>query len=419
MEEKITFKPYLIPENRPPFRPRDMLTVMSKVLGLRVFRGNSIKAFERELADFVGVKHAISFSTGRYALTKLFEYYGCKGKKVVMPAYTCIPALDSIRWAGAEPLFMDISLETYNMKFDEKLNDDKDIGAIMLTYLYGIAGEIRPFLEFAKKRGIPIIEDSAIALGAEYDGKKVGSIGNAAIFSLQSSKIITGWRGGVVVTDDDKLAEWLRTEQKKLRQRKFSELLFYIKYTFFHYFFSVPWLYGMTVNPIKSFFLKRGRIGEAVSGKSPEKMPSQMATRFTNIQAALAINGLRRIDELIKKRRKIAKIYFDTLEGIKNVYVPKELKNSKNVYGRFPVIIDSITKQQAHTFFFKHNIQVGLNYPYICPLTQHIKKSYSGSEFPNALKSAEQTFLLPMYDSLTELQAKKIVKVMKFCLKQD
>jgi dTDP-4-amino-4,6-dideoxygalactose transaminase len=384
-----------------------------------------IREFEEKFAEYIGTKYAICMTSGRYALYLLYTHFRCRDKKVILPAYTCIPAIDAARWAGAEPKFLDISLEDYNPVFDPAISRWQNIGAICLSYLYGLIGDLDPLLEFARVRQIPIIEDAAIALGGQYRNKKVGSLGDAAVFSLQSSKILTSWKGGIITTNDESLYSFLYQERERLPKPSAAKLLMNIFTTYMRSFFAKPAIYSLTFFPLKRIVFSRpfSRLfqavidqnpTEALSGESSEFLPYYETLRYSNIQAAMARASFEKIDTIIQKRRTLANFLNRELSGIDIIKIPAENENVKHAYGRYPIRISGFSKYTIEKYLSKYGIETALNYPYICPQTPFLKKFDVGSgHYPHAAVASQETILLPFHTRLDEQDIHRISLVIK------
>ncbi len=379
-----------------------------------VFEGEEITGFEKDFAAFIGVKYAVCFSSARYGLYLLYKFFGCQGRKVFFPSYTCIPALDALRWAEGEPWFCDIDPGTYNPVLPTDINLSERIGAVTLSYLYGLVGDIEPALKFAREHKIPVIEDAAIALGAEYKGRKAGSLGDAAVFSLQSSKIITAWKGGVVTTDNQELYQFLTREKNKLPYPSCAKLIFNLLLTYLRgTLFSGRKVYGAVVSPLRKALSCKLMAGgaswlldqdpsEAVTAQSSRLLPEYEKVRFTNLQAAVALASLRNIGKILFKRRALAKMYYEELSRLGGVILPKPLPECSHAYGRYPIRLKGYTKQKMKHLLGSLGIEAAGYYPYICPQTFFYKDVYGGDRFPNAAKAAEETFLLPLHTRLKQ-----------------
>ncbi len=421
----MIFKQELIAYSVPQMGLSSLSLVLKKALSGKVYQGEDVTRFEREFAKYIGTKHAVAFASGRYCLYLLYNFWGCSGKKVLVPSYTCIPAIDGARWAGAEPVFMDIDLDTYNPKLNPQLEKTKNLGAICLSYLYGVVGNIEPLLKLAQERQIPVIEDAAICMGGMYQNQKVGSLGDAAIFSLQSSKIITAWRGGVITTNNDKLYCFLKEEQHKLKFPQSTKLIFNLAATYARRILSHPNFYGLMLYPIKKvlssryfgWFLEKimeQNPLEAVDGLSPLEIPDSEKYRFTNLQAAIALELLKKADASLGRRCEVVKMVINGLREVPDVKFPVERAGCKNVYGRFPLRITGMSKLKLEKELLKRGIETALYYPYICPNTEHMKKyNFNPNDYPNASLAARETILLPAYGYLREKDARMMIEAIK------
>ncbi|MBW2974146.1 DegT/DnrJ/EryC1/StrS family aminotransferase [Candidatus Woesearchaeota archaeon] len=415
----------MIPFYSPELEKGTFLRIIKGLFKGDIYNGAEIERFEKDFAKYINTKYAITFASGRYALYLAYKFFGCDKKRIVLPSYTCIPAIDASRWACAEPYFLDIDLSYYNPRFNSSLNRLSNIGAVSLSYLYGLIGDIKPFLKFAKEKEIPLIEDSAIALGAMYNNKKAGSLGDAAVFSLQSSKIITAWKGGVITTNNKELYGWLKEERKKQINPPTLKLIFNCYITYLRKICSNRLLYKCTMKPLKDMASSRYIGGlteklidqnpiEAINGKSPKKMPASEKFRFTNLQALLALPSFEKIDKIIKRRREMAKILAEELKSKPNIKFPSERKGAKNAYGRFPVRIEGENKYDIQKKLSMKGIEVSLNYPYIIPQTQYMKKyNLDKKMYPNAVKASKETFILPFHTGLKNEEIAYMAKSIK------
>lgn len=174
--------------------------------------GKYVDQFEKSFQDFCGTKYAISCANGTVALHLALLACGIgKGDEVIVPTLTYIASANAVSYCGALPVFVDSEKDTWNMdpaKIEEKINERTK--AIIAVHLYGHPVNMEPILKIAEKYGLIVIEDAAEAHGAEYKGKKVGSIGHIGCFSFFGNKIITTGEGGMITTNDDALNEKIR-----------------------------------------------------------------------------------------------------------------------------------------------------------------------------------------------------------------
>jgi perosamine synthetase len=203
----------MIPINKPILGPEEKEEV-SKVLesGIvtnRLGDGPMNKAFQKELANYLGVKHVLTVSSGTAALHSALLAAGVEsGDEVIVPPFTFVATANVALLAGARPVFADIDPRTYTIdpnKFRKAIT--KKTRAVIPVHLYGHPADLDPLMEIAEEKGIIVVEDCAQSIGSEYKGKATGSIGDIGCFSFYASKNMTTGEGGAVTTDNDELAE--------------------------------------------------------------------------------------------------------------------------------------------------------------------------------------------------------------------
>ncbi len=258
--------------------------------------GEFVDKFENDFAKYLGVKYAVSVSSGTAALHVALLSLGIgPGDEVIVPAFTMAATWLAILYVRAVPVFVDCELDTYNIDvnlIEKKIT--KRTKAIIPVHIYGHSVDMDPIIKIARKYKLFVIEDAAEAHGALYKGKKCGSMGNVNCFSFYGNKIITTGEGGMVVTNNKKLAE---------RARRFKDLCHTKKRRFIHD--DVGFNY-----------------------------------RLTNLQAALGCGELLHIDEYIQRKIQVAKLYEDYLKEVPGIKLPVTRENVKNVFWMYAVLID-------------------------------------------------------------------------------
>lgn len=257
--------------------------------------GKYKEKFEEEFAKYCGVKYGVGVPSGTAAIHLAVAALGIKnGDEVIIPDFTMMACALAVIYTGATPVFVDADPVTWTVdtkKIEEKITPKTK--AIMPVHIYGHPCDMNPVLSIAKKHNLFVIEDAAEAHGALYNGKKCGSFGHINAFSFYSNKVITTGEGGMVVTNDEKLAERAR------------------------------WLANFC------FDKERRYVHEEIGFKYP----------LTNVQAAIGFAQLERIEEIIKRKREIAAKYNTLLNGIPGVTLPAELPNVRNVYWMYGILI--------------------------------------------------------------------------------
>src|SRR3989449_3570395 len=189
--------------------------------------GSKVEAFEKVFAKALGRKHPIAVTNGPAALPAALLAHGTgPGREVLIPPLTFFATASTVLLCGAKPVFVDIDRSSYNMEPAKVASViTRKTAAIMPVHLYGQTAEMDPILAAARDRGIPVIEDAAQAAGAEYHGKKAGNLGDTACFSFYATKNMTTGEGGMIVTDDDRIAERARLLRHHGQPAKYEHVL--------------------------------------------------------------------------------------------------------------------------------------------------------------------------------------------------
>jgi perosamine synthetase len=206
----------MIPINQPSVGKEEIEAVVevlkSGILTEKSGRGPRVLQFEKEFAKFIGAKHAIAVCSGTAALHASLLAAGIQpGDEVVIPSFTFSATAGAVVLAGGRPAFADIDADTYSITRESvEAVLSRATKAIIPVHMYGLCADMDPINELARNRGIVVIEDAAQAHGAEYNGRKAGSLGDAACFSFYPGKNMTTGEGGIITTNDDDLAEQLK-----------------------------------------------------------------------------------------------------------------------------------------------------------------------------------------------------------------
>lgn len=258
-------------------------------------KGRFVKEFEEKFAEYLGVKYAVSTTSGTTAIhLALASLKIREGDEVIVPSFTMIASVLPIIYQGAKPILVDADEKTWCInvdKIEEKITDKTK--AIMPVHIYGHPCDMDKINEIAEDYDLYVIEDAAEAHGAEYKGKKAGSLGDIACFSFYANKIITTGEGGMIVTDNKKIYE---------RAKLLKDLAFISKRRFLHYHIGFNY-------------------------------------RMTNLQAAIGLAQLKKIDKLAEARRKNAYIYNKYLKDVDGIILPPEEPWAKNVYWMYSILV--------------------------------------------------------------------------------
>lgn len=294
-----------------PHAPAGSLKIFFRLLlSGRLVEGDACRRFEDEFAGYLGMPHAVALSSGRVGLYLLLREMGVgPGDEVLVPSLTCPVVPSVICAAGAVPVFIDSDPGTFTM---DPAALERAAGprtkAAVVTHIEGVPCAMQPIMAFARERGIKVIEDCAQALGAEYEGRKAGTFGDAAYFSFAFGKQINTMGGGMVVTADAGLARRMRRHVDEGRGRAVIPLA--VKYalqcgmelflfrTMFALFIFPALLAGnmLGIDPITFFFEDAGDFNAAEASVG----------RLTNLQAAFGSIRLQSIGADLARRREIA-----------------------------------------------------------------------------------------------------------------
>ena len=336
--------------------------------------GPFIKKFEEGMAKYVGRKHAIAVANGSVALDAAISAIGIEaGDEVILPSFTIISCASAIVRAGAIPVAIDCDPKTYNM--DPALIEERITSktrAIMVVHIYGLPSDMDPILSLAKKHNLRIIEDAAEMHGQTYNGKNCGSFGDISTFSFYPNKHITTGEGGMILTDDDELAQ---------RCRSLRNLCFIPEKRFVHE--ELGWNF-----------------------------------RMTNLQAALGVAQLERIETFVKKKRWIGQMYQELLADVAEFQLPVVKTNyAENIYWVFQIVLKNSYKLDASDFTKVLGSKGIGTRPFFWPMHEQpvLKKMgyFSNESLPHSELIARRGFYVPSGLALTEEQIRTVVKVIK------
>ncbi|MFH1907538.1 MAG: DegT/DnrJ/EryC1/StrS family aminotransferase [Chloroflexota bacterium] len=330
--------------------------------------GKYIAEFEQGFADFCGVRHGIAVSNGTAALHLALVALGIgPGDEVIIPTLTFIATANAVRYIGATPVFADSEAETWNL-------DPQDVArritphtrAIIPVHVYGHPANMAPILDLAKQHNLHVIEDAAEAHGARYQGKRVGSLGEINAFSFYGNKIITTGEGGLLTTDEDALAE------------------------------KVRFLRDHAMSPEKRYW--HTEVG--------------FNYRMTNLQAALGVAQMERIEEFIARKRWIAESYNQGLREVAAIRLPPEAPWATSVYWMYSILLNKdfpLSRDEVMARLRQQNID---SRPFFYPI--HVQLPYQADiSLPVAENLSRRGINLPSAVTLSEEDIQRIVQAIR------
>jgi perosamine synthetase len=291
------------------------LAALGTVVTGNVLTGKKVQRFEEQFARFIGVRHALGVSSGRAALYLAFQSLGfAPGDEIIMPAYTfhIVPLVISA--CGLKPVFVDVLPDTYNIdvaqippKITEKTR------AILATHMYGQPCDLDPIKRLAQDHGLKVIEDCAHALGALYEGRRAGAFGDLAAFTFAMAKNMPCFGGGMLATNDSQLYNRLLGLIREPDAGRLKGLGKEIATTTVNFIATRPLVFSYLVYPL---IRAAGALGSGFFDREPgqetvssTEVSAVYATRLTNLQAAVGLHQLKRIETINARVNRNAQIY--------------------------------------------------------------------------------------------------------------
>lgn len=317
--------------------------------------GKYVDQFESDFAEWLGTKHCVGCANGTDAIEIALKVFGIgSGDEVIVPAHTWISTSESVTSVGARPVFVDTDPRYYTI--DPALIEraiTPRTRAIIPVHLYGLPADMDPILTIAQKHGVKVIEDCAQAHGATYQGKKVGTMGDAATFSFYPGKNLGAYGdAGCLVTDDDAIAAQARM------------------------------------------------IGNHGQVKKHAHVTEGRNSRLDGIQAAILSVKLRHLDNWNRLRQSRARVY-ESLLGRTGISAPLVPQGSSHVYHLFVVQVDKRDSviDQLRTL----NVDSAIHYPTALPWVEaYAYLGHAAGEFPVATNACQRIISLPMYAELSD-----------------
>lgn len=344
---------------------------LQSVLDRTAFAGGPFVAeFEKHFAEFCGTQHAVGVGSGTDALWLALQALGIgPGDEVITTANTFIATAEAISICGARPVFVDIDQDTFNM--DPSLLEDAITSrtkAVIPVHLYGQPADMDPITEVAERHGLAVIEDACQAHGAEYKGRRAGSIGRAGCFSFYPGKNLGAYgEAGAVTTDDGELADRMRMFRDHGQKAKY-------------YHSIVGW-----------------------------------NARMDGFQGAILDVKLRHLNDWNDARREHAHSYSRLLRDVEGVVTPGEPGFARSVYHIYAIRVEK--RDTLMSDLAEREVSCGIHYP--IPL--HLQDAYADlgykkGDFPVTEQCAVQILSLPMYAELTDKHIERVVEQIRECL---
>lgn len=367
-----------IPLARPDITEREIQAVVSVLRTPQLSLGPKLGEFEQKIASYAGVRYAVAVNSGTSALHLIVRALGLtEGDEVITTPFSFVASSNCLLFERVTPVFVDIDPQTLTLdvrQIEPKITEKTK--AILAVDVFGHPAEWDELERIARKYNVKLIEDSAEALGAEYKGRKAGSFGDAAVFAFYPNKQITTGEGGVVLTNSEEIAKLCRSLRNQGR-------------------------------------------GEANEWLQHERLGYNY--RLSEINCALGIAQLERLDEILRKRERVAQVYNERLRKIQSVHVPYRAPHVKISWFVYVIRLSEKYTQSDRDRVIEglrgRGIQCG---KYFSPI--HLQPfyrelfGYKPGDFPVTESVAARTIALPFYNTLTEEQIDYIVTSLKALL---
>jgi len=341
----------IISHSKPTLDQDDYQEVLDVLKSGHLVQGEKVDEFEKDISSFVGVKNGVAVSSGTAALHLSLIALGVgKGDEVVIPSYVCSALLNAVLYVGAVPIVSDIDGTTFNISVDDlKKKITKRTKTIILPHMFGLPADIDEILSL----GIPVIEDCAQSAGSRYKSGYTGSFGALSIFSFYATKMLSTGEGGMVLSNEDGLIRAVRDMRDYDEKDNYS-----VRYNY----------------------------------------------KMTDFQAALGISQLKKLSLFVGRRKEIAGLYDEALEGMA-FPIPEVPEGREHIYFRY-VILDG-----NNSDFMEAMQKKGID----CkrPVFKPLNKYLGLSGFPVTGEIFQQAVSIPIYPSLSDDEVRKIIDAMK------
>jgi perosamine synthetase len=367
----------LIPMSAPELDETDIRAVVEVLRSGRLALGPKAEELERGIADYVGAKHAIAVSSGTTALHLIAKSLGLgPGDEVLLPSFTFAASVNAVLYEGCVPIFVDIEPGTKNLDPEDlERKITPRTRAILVVDVFGHPAEWDAIQRVAEKHGLKVIDDCCEALGAEYRGKKIGQFGEAGAFSFYPNKQMTLGEGGMIVTNDERIARLTRSLRNQGR-------------------------------------------GEMGSWLDHERLGYNY--RLDEMSAGLGVSQLKRLEDFLRKRERVAGMYTERLQGLDWVRPPLVKPHVRMSWCLYVVTLaEELNRNPVMQAMQAQGIPTR---GYFSPvhLQPYIREKWGCKEgdLPVTESLARRSLALPFSNNLTEAQVEKVVAALAEAVRQ-
>jgi perosamine synthetase len=338
-------------------------------------QGPRAAEFETLVRSYVGSAFGFATSSATTGIQLALDGVGVKpGEEVIVPDFSFPATANAVIAQGAVPVFVDIDLATFNM--DPLVLEaavTSKTAAIMPVHAFGLCADMDPINDIASRHGIPVIEDAACALSGSYKGRQAGSLSTAGVFSFHPRKIITTGEGGMIVTDDPEVA------------RKVQVLR----------------THGAVRGELYLEFVEAG-----------------YNYRLSDVQAAIGIAQMHRIDHIVSRRQEVAHQLDTSLADVAGVWIPVVPAETTHSYQSYVVLLDAdVDRDQVIRLMKERDIETTLG-TYSMHLQPYFRERFgiADEELPAATRAQHSALTLPLYPQLTDVEVERIAETLDACV---
>lgn len=401
----ILYRGKIIPRRKIHFIKGELYLAVKSLFRKNIFSSDNIQLFEKNFSDFIGVKHALAVSSGRFGMELILRALNLnRGDEIIIPAYTLANLAAIIKSLGLVPIPADINPETFNLDPESVIRRLSNKTRIILaTHIFGVPCEIDRIIDIAKSRSLYVIEDCAHSVGSEFKGKRTGSFGLASFFSFEVIKPINTYGGGMIVTNDEFLAEKVRKirfsyeTKKKIPFKKIGAA--FLENCLLPTSLSYPLLY----------LLSSSTLNKAIYSLYRNLQKASNITSFTDFQAYLGLKKINSLEQRIAQRKSRAQ-FLKLLLG-KNI-TPQYVKGDilSNYY--FFVARLKSNPIRIRRYLLNWGIDSGIG----AEIADDCSKLLGRRDCPNASSVFNSAIHLPLYDDMPQDRIEYLAKIINKAL---
>lgn len=360
----------MIPISKPIIKNNEIEAVVEVLKSGNIAQGDVVENFENRFAAYIGTKYAVATTNGTSALHTALSAAGLQqGDEVITTPFSFVASANSIIYCGAKPVFSDVNISDFNLNVNLIENSITDrTKAILVVHLYGQPAEMEKLIELCQKYKILLVEDACQAHGAKYNGRRVGGLGDLGCFSFYPTKNITTGEGGMVTTNNKSFYEHMKMFRNHGQSSRYHQDILGFNY------------------------------------------------RMTNINAAIGVTQLDRLDEYNEIRVENANYLISNLKDIPGLQMPNIFPERKSVFHQFTIRVlenSKLNRDRLHGVLSDEGIGCGVYYPVTIPAQKYYKEHGYSDNYPIASILSKQVLSLPVGPHVTKQDLNKIVTVMR------